>query len=44
MALIKCPECGKKCSEYAESCVNCGFPFTRLFGDLSDYPPVLRES
>ena len=44
MALIKCPDCGKECSEYAESSVNCGFPFKRLFGDLSDYPPVLRES
>ena len=26
MALIKCPDCGKMFSEYAESCPNCGCP------------------
>lgn len=25
MALIKCPECGKEISEYADSCPNCGY-------------------
>ena len=28
MALIKCPECGKKVSDKAGSCPNCGFPIT----------------
>lgn len=26
MALISCPECGKKVSEHAESCPECGNP------------------
>lgn len=26
MALIKCPECNKEISSFAESCPNCGFP------------------
>lgn len=30
MAIIKCPECGEKISEYAEHCIHCGFPIKRL--------------
>ena len=26
MALMKCPECGKDVSSYAESCPSCGCP------------------
>jgi len=26
MALINCPECGGKISEFAEVCPHCGFP------------------
>ena len=26
MPLIKCPECGKMISEYANACPNCGCP------------------
>ena len=26
MALIKCPECGRQVSDFAESCPDCGFP------------------
>lgn len=26
MALVKCPECGKKVSDKAEYCINCGYP------------------
>lgn len=26
MALIQCPECGKKISDKAEFCVGCGYP------------------
>lgn len=29
MALIECPECGKKISENAESCPNCGNPMNK---------------
>ncbi len=29
MALVKCPECGKKVSENAESCPNCGEPIKK---------------
>ena len=28
MALIECPECGKKISEYAEMCIGCGCPMS----------------
>lgn len=30
MALIKCPECGKKISDQAEACIHCGFPLSKL--------------
>ena len=26
MALIKCPECGKKVSDKANACIHCGYP------------------
>lgn len=26
MALIKCPECGKKVSDKAPACIQCGYP------------------
>lgn len=29
MALIKCPECGKRISDKARKCPNCGFPIKR---------------
>ncbi len=29
MALIECPECGKKISEKANACPNCGNPMKR---------------
>lgn len=31
MALIKCPECGKEISEYADSCPNCGYSIKDYF-------------
>ena len=31
MALVKCPECGKEMSEFAESCLNCGSPIFDYF-------------
>lgn len=33
MALIKCTECGKQISEYAESCPNCGCPMVKIKED-----------
>lgn len=30
MALIKCPECGKDISDKASSCINCGYPISKL--------------
>lgn len=34
MALIKCPECGNKVSEYAATCPHCGGPiaFSKIRG------------
>ena len=29
MALVKCKECGKKVSDKAEVCVDCGYPISR---------------
>lgn len=29
MAMIKCPECGKKISDKAEACPNCGCPIDK---------------
>lgn len=26
MALIDCPECGKKISDQSDKCIHCGFP------------------
>lgn len=31
MALITCPECGKKVSDKAEICVGCGYPIAKLY-------------
>ncbi len=30
MALLKCPECGKEVSEYADACPNCGCPMSKI--------------
>lgn len=29
MALINCPECGKKISDKADACIHCGYPIQR---------------
>lgn len=36
MALIKCPECGKEMSDYAESCPGCAMPMTVIRKILAD--------
>jgi len=33
MAMIICPECGKKFSEFASSCPNCGYPTSKIKSD-----------
>lgn len=33
MAIINCPECGKKISEYAERCPSCGLPQDKFIKD-----------
>lgn len=30
MAIIKCPECGKKVSDQSQCCIHCGFPFNHI--------------
>ncbi len=35
MALIKCPECGAKVSNKAQSCVQCGYPLQAALGVVS---------
>lgn len=30
MALIKCPECGREISEYADKCISCGCPMDKI--------------
>lgn len=30
MALIKCPECGHSISEYADKCISCGCPMSKI--------------
>lgn len=29
MALIKCPECGKKVSDKINACIHCGYPLEK---------------
>jgi len=30
MALVSCPECGKKISDQSDSCIGCGYPINPL--------------
>lgn len=34
MALIICPDCGHKISQYAETCNQCGFPLQNKLSEL----------
>lgn len=38
MAIVICPECNKKVSQYADACPNCGFPINKYMTEhnLSD--------
>ena len=40
MALIKCPECGKMISSFAENCPDCGFPLSKQKDNLDDLIPI----
>lgn len=33
MSLIKCPECGKEISDFADSCIHCGYPINKKNSD-----------
>ena len=37
MAIIKCPECGRKISDQAKECPGCGFPMKRTSSILGDF-------
>ena len=34
MALIECPECGKKVSDKANACIHCGYPLNEQKEDF----------
>lgn len=36
MAMITCPECGKKISDAAEACPSCGKPFAKVLQGVKD--------
>ena len=36
MALIKCPECGKKVSDKANTCIHCGYPLEEYKEKIED--------
>lgn len=40
MAMIKCPECEKSVSEYAQFCPECGFPISAVYGKSQAKIPV----
>ena len=43
MALIKCPECGKKISDQCESCPNCGYPIKANSEAIANSPTDREE-
>ena len=46
MALIKCPECNKEVSDYAEACPHCGYPLKKkpVTSNLDDRVSRIIES
>ena len=44
MALIECPECGKRISSYAEECPNCGLPKKYFNNNLSETSTTTIEN
>ena len=43
MALIKCPECGKKVSDKANACIHCGYPLNEQKEDFCITDSDLRR-
>ena len=44
MALLKCPECGRMISEYAQKCPNCAYPITLIKeNEKHSTPEIKRE-
>lgn len=44
MALIKCPECGKKVSDKANACIHCGYPLNEQKEDVGITDFHLRKT
>lgn len=36
MAMIKCPECGKKVSDKVNACIHCGYPLEKYKKEMYD--------
>lgn len=43
MALIECPECGKKISDKAEFCPHCGYCFKRIQDDQKNTDEIVKN-
>lgn len=43
MALIKCPECGKKVSDKANVCIHCGYPLEETELHESRISEIMEE-
>lgn len=43
MALIKCPECGREISEYADKCISCGCPMDKIKEILNRGKPIISQ-
>ena len=44
MALIECPECGKKVSDKANACIHCGYPLNEQKEDVGITDFHLRKT
>ena len=44
MALIECPECGKKVSDKANACIHCGYPLNEQKKDIGITDFHLRKT
>lgn len=43
MALITCPECGKKISDKAEACIGCGYPISKNNKNDKEYEDRIKR-
>jgi len=44
MALVKCKECGKKVSNKAETCIECGYPLSKSKKNGSEEIKTLQKT